>query len=69
MVGATGVPVEGDPGWERVKHGGSVNIPRDAYGPLPPAPAVTLAAGERAVRFYARDIHHFAWSVVPRFPL
>ena len=67
VLGASGVPVEGDPGWERVRAGGSVHIDRDVYGALPPAPAVTLAPGERAVRFYARDIHHFAWSASPDF--
>ncbi len=67
VLGATGVPVGGDPGWERVKRWGVVTIPRDAYGALPPAPAVPLAAGERAVRFYARDIHHFAWTASPDY--
>ena len=42
-------------------------IRRDAYGALPPAPAVRLDSGERAVRFYARDIHHFAWTASPDY--
>lgn len=67
VLGATGVPVSGDPGWERVRTGGTVTIRRDAYGALPPGPPVTLAPGERAVRFYARDIHHFAWAASPYF--
>jgi hypothetical protein len=67
VLGATGVPVEGDPGWERVRTGGTVNIQRDVYGALPPAPAVRLDSGERAVRFYARDIHHFAWTASPDY--
>ena len=67
VVGATGVPVEGDPGWERVKHGGTVNLGRELYGPVPAGPAVRTDSGYRVVRFYARDIHHFAWSVSPDF--
>ena len=67
VLGATGVPVEGDPGWERVLKWGRVNIRRDAYGTLPPTPAVQLDSGERAVRFYARDIHHFAWTASPDY--
>jgi hypothetical protein len=67
VLAATGVPVEGDPGWERVRRFGTVTIPRNAYGVLPPGPGVTLASGERAVRFYARDIHHFAWTASPDY--
>ncbi|MDE3150761.1 MAG: M1 family metallopeptidase [Gemmatimonadota bacterium] len=67
VIGATGVPVSGDPGWERVKQRGVVYIPRDAYGAVPPAPAVSVPPGDRAVRFYARDVHHFAWSVSPDY--
>ncbi len=67
VLGATGIPVEGDPGWERALRWGSVMIRRDAYGALPPAPAVRLDSGERAVRFYARDIHHFAWTASPDY--
>jgi hypothetical protein len=67
VLGATGVPVEGDPGWQRVLKWGAVNIPRNAFGALPAAPAVTLADGERAVRFYAKNIHHFAWTSSPDY--
>jgi hypothetical protein len=69
VVGATGVPVSGDPGWARVAAPGT-SAPRlaaDAYRDLPPAPAVVPGAGYRAVRFVARDVHHFAWSVSPGF--
>ena len=67
VLGATGVPVEGDPGWRRVLKWGTVNIPRNAFGALPPAPVVTLADGERAVRFYSRGTHHFAWTASPDY--
>jgi hypothetical protein len=67
VLGATGIPVEGDPGWDGALRWGRVIIRRDAYGALPPAPAVQLDSGERAVRFYARDIHHFAWTASPTY--
>ena len=67
VLGASGVPVEGDPGWERVRTGGAVNIDRSVYGALPAAPSVVIDSGERAVRFYAENVHHFAWSASPDF--
>jgi len=69
VVGATGVPISGDPGWARVAAPGS-DAPRlgeKAYAKLPPAPNVVPGNGYRAVRFYARDVHHFAWSVSPGY--
>lgn len=66
VVGATGVPVAGDPGWERAKVWGQVLLARDAYGQVDTTlPAV--ARGRKAVRFYARDVHHFGWSVDPEY--
>jgi hypothetical protein len=72
VVGATGVPIAGDPGWEKAKVWGEVHLARDAYGAtgatggmdttLPP-----VASGRKAVRFYARDVHHFGWSVDPQY--
>ncbi|HEX6059433.1 MAG TPA: M1 family metallopeptidase [Gemmatimonadaceae bacterium] len=67
VVGATGVPVAGDPGWERVRRGGVLRLARDAYGPAPAAPAVDIPAGFRAIRFLAHGVHHFAWSVSPDY--
>jgi hypothetical protein len=68
VLGATGVPVSGDPGWQRVAVAGhSVDTRADAYGRVPEVPAVTVPPGARAVRFYARDVHHFAWSASPGF--
>lgn len=68
VIGSTGVPVQGDPGWERVAAPGhSVLLQSDAYDNVPPGPAVTPPAGMRAVRFHARDVHHFAWSASPGF--
>jgi len=69
VVGATGVPVSGDPGWARVMVPGSERprLAANAYAKLPAAPTVTPGAGYRAVRFVARDVHHFVWSVSPGF--
>jgi hypothetical protein len=73
VVGATGVPVEGDPGWARVSRSGPVATGAAAYGPVAPGPPallggpLTLRPGERAVRFLARGVHHFGWSVSPDY--
>ena len=69
VVGATGVPVSGDPGWDRVKQGGSVPLlQRAAYGGARGAVAVPVApAGMRTVVFEAKDVHHFAWTVDPEY--
>lgn len=71
VVGATGVPVDGDPGWSRVRATSSAppRLARHAYGAeFPPttdgAPAETSM---RAVRFVATNVHHFAWSASPGF--
>ncbi|MBC8086426.1 MAG: M1 family metallopeptidase [Phycisphaerae bacterium] len=69
VVGATGVPVSGDPGWARVALPGS-KLPRlaaEAYPDVPASPQVAVAPGARAVRFYARNVHEFAWSISPGF--
>lgn len=66
VVGATGVPVSGDPGWEHAKSWGEVHYARDAYGTVDmTSPAVP--SGMKAVRFYARDVHHFGFAVDPDF--
>lgn len=66
VVVSTGVPVSGDPGWERVKRGGELRLARDAYDTTP-APNVDVPSGFRAVRFLAENVHHFAWSVSPDY--
>ncbi len=77
VVGATGVPVEGDPGWEPGP-GSPEEEPlyqRDWYGE-DPSPGVghdpgllddAPADGRRRVRFHAEDVHHFAWSTSPEY--
>ncbi|MCG6988175.1 MAG: M1 family metallopeptidase [Gemmatimonadetes bacterium] len=99
VVGATGVPVEGDPGWAGAAASGTgpVDLQRSWYGPLDSlvkAPCVvrggvrscdvtprealptgaslgllspTPAPGRKRVRWYARDVHHFAWSTDPAY--
>jgi hypothetical protein len=73
VVGATGVPVEGDPGWAGAAAPGSPPplLRRDAYEPRPAARlgllADTAAAARRIVRWRAEDVHHFAWSSSPEF--
>ena len=66
VVVATGVPVSGDPGWERVKQGGELRLARNAYDSTP-APNAEVPSGFRAVRFVAENVHHFAWSVSPDY--
>lgn len=68
IVGATGVPVQGDPGWARVAvNGNAPAYQRDAYGTLTAGPRAEVPSGFRSVRFVARDVHHFGWSVSPHF--
>ena len=67
VIGATGVPVSGDPGWDEVKRGGTAAETARAYDDLPDAPPLEVPAGFKAVRFFARDVHHFAWSASPDY--
>ena len=66
VLGATGVPVAGDPGWARVSRTGAPYIKADAYGDVPRA-LPSAPAGYRAVRFRAENVHHFAWSASPDY--
>ncbi|HEU0299253.1 MAG TPA: hypothetical protein VFR37_07365, partial [Longimicrobium sp.] len=65
VIGATGVAVEGDPGYqERVTGSG--------YPPPPPGDELGLLAGapgegRKHVRFFADSVHHFAWSADPAY--
>jgi hypothetical protein len=73
VVGATGVPVAGDPGWV-----GAAAIPgtapryrRDVYDASAPQPLGlirdTAEDGRKIVRWRAEDVHHFAWSTSPDY--
>ena len=69
VIGATGVPVEGDPGWERAAAvRGLIDYQRDWYhSPLPTPHCGAVAAGRKCVRFYADSVHHFAFSMNPEY--
>ncbi len=75
VIGATGVPIEGDPGWEHAKADPALRIDyqRDWYGsratPSSPTPGLGCrdAAGRKCVRFYAEHVHHFAFSLNPQY--
>jgi len=72
VIGATGVPIEGDPGWAAANAGSSEpRLERDAYD-APAAESLGLlqgqpAPGRKHVRWYAEDVHHFAWSTNPEY--
>ena len=76
VIGATGVPVEGDPGWEKGKADRNlvIDYQRDYYH----TPRTTrecgggvgggtTAAGRKCVRFHAENVHHFAFSLNPQY--
>ena len=67
VVGATGVPVEGDPGWQGALRHGRVFPMADAYRDVVPLSAPAVPAGFKRVRFVARNVHHFAWSTSPDY--
>jgi len=68
VVGATGVPVCGDPGWEgaRANTGEAVDYQRDYY-PGAPHDCPAAPAGRKTVRFLAKDVHHFAFTLNPHY--
>ena len=71
VVGATGVPVCGDPGWERANRAPeqAVEYQRDYYGAdTPSADACSGAdSGRKRIRWYAERVHHFAMSLNPDY--
>ncbi len=71
VVGATGVPVCGDPGWARANRmpGGPVEYQRDYYGASTPAADACdgPAPGRKRIRWYAERVHHFAMSLNPDY--
>ena len=74
VVGATGVPVAGDPGW-RAGPGSPEPAPRyrrDFYGTAtatvrPGLLGGPVEEGRKRVIFFADDVHHFAWSTSPDY--
>jgi hypothetical protein len=71
VIGATGVPVCGDPGWEKANRIPSrpVEYLRDYYGARTPSRGVCAGAspGRKKIRWYAEDVHHFAMSMNPEY--
>jgi Peptidase family M1 domain len=73
VIGATGVPVEGDPGWAGAQASGAADpiFQRDAYAARPAEDLGFLSAqpeaGRKRVRWRAEDVHHFAWTTNPEY--
>ena len=71
VIGATGVPVEGDPGWERANTNPArpVDYQRNYYthDARRTMHGCTAAQGRKCVRFYADSVHHFAFSLSPDY--
>jgi len=71
VVGATGVAVCGDPGWERVNQlpDRPVEYQRDYYGADTPSSDGCQGAepGRKRIRWYAEQVHHFAMSLNPAY--
>jgi hypothetical protein len=69
VIGATGVPIEGDPGWERANanSGLPVEYQRNYYAARHTPYACTRVQGRKCVRFYADSVHHFAFSMNPDY--
>lgn len=66
VIGATGVAVVGDPGYPVTPAERSFYRRRGDAVPLGMITG-TPPAGRKWVRFHAEDVHHFAWSVDPRY--
>jgi hypothetical protein len=70
VVGATGVAISGDPGWERVRVDTSLS-PAEwdaAFKKIQKAVAEDARDGKiRSVTFHAENVHDFAWVTCPDF--
>ncbi len=68
VVGATGVPVCGDPGWDKANRTPArpVELQRTVYG-LDFCPNRGPAPGRKHVVWVAKDVHHFAISMNPAY--
>src|SRR5713101_2466296 len=72
VVGATGVPLEGDPGWQKAAVGavasGGIDYQRSYYGrSVGQNRCGAMASGRKCVRLYADSVHHFAFSLNPEY--
>ena len=68
VIGATGVPVCGDPGWEKARAAPDepVDYQRDYYGAIP-SDCPPAGPGRKTVRFRAEQVHNFAFSLNPEY--
>jgi hypothetical protein len=77
VIAATGVPIDGDPGWDKAKADPvlTVDLQRAWYdrandpamGRAPGCATMPVAPGKKCVRFYADQVHHFAMSFNPDY--
>ncbi|MBI3792597.1 MAG: M1 family metallopeptidase [Gemmatimonadetes bacterium] len=74
VLGATGVVMQGDPGWARVAQGEhrppAIAVAYEGDRPdawLDASDSVRVPAGHRIVRWRARSVHHFAWTASPLY--
>ncbi|MGH7733883.1 MAG: M1 family aminopeptidase, partial [Gemmatimonadales bacterium] len=70
VVGSTGVPVCGDPGWEKANRGPTpVEYQRDYYGNAAAFATACNGAdpGRKRIVWYADKVHHFAMSLNPEY--
>src|SRR5690606_16293796 len=69
VIGATGVVLEGDAGWERAHRWGEVACQPLAYDSVADRRLQPwdIPPGSKSVRFVARDVHHFGWSTAPTY--
>jgi hypothetical protein len=73
VIGATGVPLCGDPGWAGANKGTApVVLRRDAYDtPARPLSRRTacpsVASGRKSLVWHAEQVHHFAMSLNPEY--
>ncbi|HKJ02311.1 MAG TPA: M1 family aminopeptidase, partial [Longimicrobiales bacterium] len=73
VVGATGVPVQGDPGWEGAAAPGSEppRYQRDVYADRPTESLGLLsspvAPGRKRVHWRAEKVHNFVWTTSPDY--
>jgi hypothetical protein len=72
VMGATGVPLCGDPGWMRANKGPTpIVYQRDWYDApsrvLSETACPTVPAGRKSLVWYAEQVHHFAMSMNPDY--
>ncbi|MDH4131768.1 MAG: M1 family metallopeptidase [Gemmatimonadota bacterium] len=69
VLGATGVPLCGDPGWAGANQvpDRPIHTRRDFYPAAPACPDLAAEPGRKRVVWYAEDVHHWALSLNPEY--